>query len=94
MPYTNGDGVYHDRRTCRRLHNTGSRIRRVDAAGDRDPCPHCTDDSDEMHERDNAQLIESGLCPWCDPDDRYEGDYIGQHASSAHPEQWAVYRDG
>jgi len=90
MPYINGDGVYHDRRTCRRLHNTGSRIRRIDAAGDRDPCPHCAADSNEMHERDVAQLIEAGVCPWCDA---YSGDHVGQHASSAHPDKWDRYNE-
>jgi len=91
MPYTNGDGVSHDRRTCRRLHNTSGRIRRIDAVGDRDPCPHCADGSDAIHERDVEQLVDAGVCPWCDA---YSGDHVGQHASSAHPKKWAAYRDG
>jgi hypothetical protein len=91
MPYTNGDGTYHDRRRCRRLHNTGRRIRRIDDAGDRDPCPHCIDDTTPEVASIEAQ-IEAGECPWCDREDRYEGDHVGQHASSAHPEAWAEYR--
>lgn len=43
MPYTNGDGVAHARRTCRRLHNTGNRIRRVDDADGLTPCENCGD---------------------------------------------------
>lgn len=99
MPYTNGDGISHDRRTCRRLHNTGRRIRRIDSAGDRGGCPNCTDDTDDATgpdgrtdaERDIAGMIEMGVCPWCDD---YEGDYVGSHASSAHPEKWAAYSEG
>jgi hypothetical protein len=45
MPYANGDGTYHDRRRCRRLHNTGGRIRRVEA-GDREACENCVDGPD------------------------------------------------
>jgi hypothetical protein len=106
MPYVNGNGTYHDRRTCRRLHNTGRRIRRVDAAGDRDACPNCTDADTEAGaptdtadgrtdaERDIAGMIDMGVCPWCPQDtDRYEGDHVGQHASSAHPQAWAAYKD-
>jgi len=37
--------------------------------------------------------IEEGVCPWCDPDDRYEGDAVGQHASSAHEEKWSDYKE-
>lgn len=36
--------------------------------------------------------IDEGVCPWCPPDDRYEGGHVGQHASSAHPEEWANYK--
>jgi hypothetical protein len=38
-----------------------------------------------------ATAIERGKCPWCDD---YDGDHVGQHASSAHPEAWREYRDG
>jgi hypothetical protein len=94
MPYTNGDDTYHDRRRCRRLHNTSGRIRRIEDTADRTPCEHCADAHTEgMHERDVAQLVEAGVCPWCDGEDGYEGDYVGSHASSAHPEKWADYKE-
>ena len=38
--------------------------------------------------------IDEGVCPWCDPDERYEGDAVGQHASSAHPDKWDAYKEG
>lgn len=34
--------------------------------------------------------IEDGECPWCDD---YTGDGVPQHASSAHPEAWAAYKE-
>jgi len=34
--------------------------------------------------------LEQGVCPWCDD---YEGDAVGQHASSAHEEKWSEYKD-
>lgn len=34
--------------------------------------------------------IARGECPWCDD---YDGDYIAQHASSAHPNAWDRYND-
>jgi hypothetical protein len=40
-----------------------------------------------------SEQIDSGVCPWCPPDDRYEGDGVPQHASSAHPEAWADYSE-
>lgn len=36
-------------------------------------------------------LIEDGRCPWCDD---YEGEAVAQHASAAHPDQWAAYKEG
>lgn len=39
---------------------------------------------------DPATLIEQGECPWCDD---YAGEHVGQHASSAHPEQWDAYTE-
>lgn len=33
--------------------------------------------------------IERGTCPWCSD---YEGDHVGQHASSAHPDEWLAYK--
>jgi hypothetical protein len=35
--------------------------------------------------------LEAGECPWCD---EYEGDAVGQHAASAHPEEWDDYKEG
>ena len=37
-----------------------------------------------------ADRIDDGRCPWCDD---YEGDAVGQHASSAHPEAWDDYKE-
>ena len=34
--------------------------------------------------------VDAGVCPWCDD---YEGDYLGQHASSAHPDAWDAYNE-
>jgi len=39
-----------------------------------------------------AVQIDEGVCPWCPPDERYEGDAVGQHAASAHPDEWAEYK--
>lgn len=91
MPYTNGDGTYHESRRCRRLHNTGNRIRRIDETRDRDPCGHCveTDGEKTMAERDIEQMIELGICPWCE--DEYTS--VGRHASAAHPDQWEAYKN-
>ena len=43
--------------------------------------------TDETHSV--AAAIEAGECPWCD---EYTGDHVGQHASSAHAEEWADYK--
>jgi len=46
---------------------------------------------DDMESKlDIAGVIEQGKCPWCD---EYEGDHIGQHASSAHPDEWNAYTE-
>jgi hypothetical protein len=37
-----------------------------------------------------ADMIDSGECPWCDS---YSGDHVGQHASSAHSDEWANYTE-
>jgi hypothetical protein len=37
-----------------------------------------------------ASLIESGECPWCSD---YSGDAVGRHASAAHPDEWAGYKE-
>lgn len=34
--------------------------------------------------------IEAGECPWCED---YDGEHVGQHASSAHPDEWQAYRE-
>ena len=83
MPYV-ADGEYHTRRRCRRLHRTSDRITRTDDTADWDPCPRCVDAGPETL----ADAVESGVCPWCDD---YEGDHVGQHASSAHPDAWDEY---
>jgi hypothetical protein len=38
-----------------------------------------------------AEQLAAGVCPWCPDDDRYEGDHVGQHASSAHPDEWDAH---
>jgi hypothetical protein len=37
-----------------------------------------------------GEMIDAGVCPWCDD---YEGDHVGRHASSAHPDEWGAYTD-
>lgn len=37
-----------------------------------------------------SDLLDKGECPWCDD---YEGDAVPQHASSAHPDEWAAYKE-
>ena len=55
---------------------------------------------EDVHEEDGppdpvtfdiADTIEAGKCPWCD---EYEGENVGQHASSAHPDKWTAYKEG
>jgi hypothetical protein len=41
-------------------------------------------------DKSDAMLIDAGVCPWCD---EYDGDNVGLHASRAHPDQWADYKD-
>jgi len=38
----------------------------------------------------DAEAVDAGICPWCDD---YEGDHVGRHASSAHPDAWDEYTD-
>jgi hypothetical protein len=40
-------------------------------------------------DEDPAVLVKDGVCPWCD---EYEGDHVGQHASSAHPDEWDAFK--
>lgn len=57
-------------------------------------CPECTTAGETADlttaERDVAGMIDLGVCPWCDD---YKDDHVGQHASSAHPEEWARYKE-
>lgn len=68
MPYTNGDGTFHDRRTCRRLHNTGARIRAIDDAGERDACDNCVDGPDicTVEKSDGDTCGRERPCPYHD----------------------------
>lgn len=98
MAYTNGSGTYHDRRTCRRLHRSGRRVRTVNDTTDRDACPVCvktdadtdTDATDDRTdaERDIAGMIDMGVCPWCESE--YEN--VAAHASQVHPDEWDAYK--
>jgi len=46
-----------------------------------------------LREEPPSVQIDEGVCPWCPPDERYEGDAVGQHASAAHPDEWADYKE-
>ena len=56
------------------------------------------DDGSDADEEDTPEpithtleeTIDAGKCPWCD---EYEGDAVGQHASSAHPDEWNDYKE-
>lgn len=66
----------------------------ADALADADKVRPVTRDgrpSDDGFESD-AAAVEAGVCPWCPADDRYEGDHVGRHASSAHPDAWDAYK--
>jgi hypothetical protein len=39
-----------------------------------------------------AAAVNAGVCPWCPDSDRYEGDHVGRHASSAHPDEWQAFK--
>jgi len=47
-------------------------------------------EADGRPDRPISDLVDDGTCPWCED---YEGDAVGQHASAAHPEEWAAYKD-
>lgn len=49
-----------------------------------------TGDSEPKYDGPEA-AIEDGVCPWCLD---YDGEHVGQHASSAHPDEWAEYQEG
>lgn len=36
------------------------------------------------------ETLDAGECPWCHD---YEGDAVGQHAASAHPDAWNDYKE-
>lgn len=58
-------------------------------------CGVTPSDADGGYLRDapaETQVAE-GVCPWCSPNDRYEGDHVGQHASSAHPDEWDAFKE-
>lgn len=63
----------------------------ADGGTDSDANPEGSDGEDGDAEPDAADLVADGVCPWCPPDDQYEGEHIGQHASSAHPDAWDEY---
>lgn len=46
-----------------------------------------------LRDQPAAVQIDEGVCPWCPPNDRYEGDGVPQHASAAHPDEWAEYKE-
>lgn len=59
------------------------------------PLGHDSDgDGDGSPDADTApalsEQIDDGVCPWCD---EYEGDHVGQHASSAHADEWDEYKN-
>jgi len=93
--YTNGSH-YCRKRNCRKLHRGRGRVRPTDATDDLQPCPRHVDTGDttdterERNPEDIQTLIENGICPWCDD---YEGDHVGRHASSAHADKWADYKE-
>ena len=68
------------------------------AAGDRvevseEMATYLTEDRGDFRLVDTVpvdDLIDQGVCPWCDD---YEGDAVGQHASSAHSDAWTDYKE-
>lgn len=64
-------------------------------AVDEEPAENGAEESDNhayLRDQPAEIQIKEGVCPWCPPDDRYEGDHVGQHASSAHPDAWEDYK--
>jgi len=62
-------------------------LTREDEPPDRAACHRCG-----LSHDDGAcwDLIDDGICPWCD---EYEGENVGMHASRAHPDDWARYKE-
>ncbi|WP_135363450.1 hypothetical protein [Halosimplex halophilum] len=58
---------------------------RVDDAGE----DITADEVESLADDVIAERIDAGECPWCD---EYEGENVGQHASSAHPDAWDDYK--
>jgi len=56
-----------------------------ETVGQEDEPPDPTGDMSDLEE-----TINGGECPWCD---KYEGDAVGQHAASAHPDAWDDYKE-
>lgn len=69
-----------------RLDVTEAEFREIDGndAGD------TAKELESADDKTDAMLIEAGECPWCDD---YEGENVGQHASSAHPDLWDNYKE-
>jgi hypothetical protein len=45
---------------------------------------------EELADEVIADHLDDGVCPWCDD---YEGDAVAQHASAAHTDAWADWKD-
>ena len=81
--------VVHPDRDCPGLADADGGVRpiadsTVEATGDVTLCGACSG-ADVGAET----LISEGVCPWCD---EYEGEHVGQHASSAHSERWRAFK--
>jgi hypothetical protein len=85
-----GDTIEVDADTAEYLVDQDGYERVVDVDGEEVP----GDGDGYLRDKPPGVQIEEGVCPWCDPDDRYEGDGVPQHASSAHSEAWAAYSEG
>lgn len=102
------ESVVHYREDCDELGEPIRPIAEatIEASEDIEMCPDCTpldsasesdtDEPDGEEERSRESLIEDGRCPWCieeGAEDPYKGEHVGQHASSAHPEEWDAYKN-
>jgi len=84
------DATLHTTDDCPELDAPVRPIANSSVPADASLCGECGD-GNTAAERDAEAMIDMGVCPWCPSDDRYEGDHIGQHASSAHPDKWDAY---
>ena len=48
------------------------------------------DEVEDIADNVIADRIDEGTCPWCDG---YQGDAVGQHAASVHPDAWNDYKE-